>query len=82
MPEVRIGTKQQETGTLKRESHLFQNQVQHPGHASRPQQGPMNHTDDSAYRQETSTVFSRYSTLHGALHSKPLTSHRAASGNA
>ena len=30
---------QQETGTLKRESHLLQSRVQHPGHTSRPQEG-------------------------------------------
>ena len=69
-------------GTSKRESHLFQSRVQHPGHASRPQEGPRNYADNSTHRQAATTVFSRYGKLHGDLCSKPLTSHWAASGNA
>ena len=46
-----------------------------PGHASRPQEGPRNHRDDSAHGQATTSVFSRYGKLHGDLHSKPVTSH-------
>ena len=44
-------------------------------HASRPQEGPRNHGNDSAQGQATFSVFSRYGKLHGDLHSKPLTSH-------
>ena len=40
MPEGRSCTKQQETGTSKKESHLLWSQVQCPRHASRPQEGP------------------------------------------
>ena len=36
MPEGRPGTKQQETGTSKRASHILWSRVQCPGHASRP----------------------------------------------
>ena len=75
MPEGGIGTKQQETGTLKRESHILRGRVQHTRHASRPQEGPRDHRDDSAHGQTTTSVFSRYGKLHGDIHSKPLTSH-------
>ena len=44
-------------------------------HASRPQEGPRDHRDDSAHGQATTSVFSRYGKLHGDIHSKPLTSH-------
>ena len=56
--------------------------VQRTRHASRPQEGPRDHRDDSAQGQTTTSVFSRYGQLHGDLHSKPLTSHRATAGNA
>ena len=42
--------------------------------ASRPQEGPRDHRDDSAQGQTTTSVFSRYGQLHGDIHSKPLTS--------
>ena len=45
------------------------------GHASRPQEGPRDHRDDSTNGQATASVFSRYGQLHGDIHSKPLTSH-------
>ena len=61
---------------------FFGGRVQRTRHASRPQEGPRDHGDDSAQGQATTSVFSRYGKLHGDLHSKPLTSHRATSGNA
>ena len=39
MREGGISTEQQEVGTLKRASHILWSRVQHPGHASRPQEG-------------------------------------------
>ena len=60
MPEGRIGTEQQETGALKRESHILWGRIQHTRHASRPQEGPRDHRDDSAQGQTTTSVFSRY----------------------
>ena len=60
---------------LRRESHILQGRVQHTRHASRPQEGPRDHRDDSAHGQATTSVFSRYGKLHGDIHSKPLTSH-------
>ena len=61
---------------LRRERVTFiRGRVQHTRHASRPQEGPRDHRDDSAHRQATTSVFSRYGKLHGDLHSKPLTSH-------
>ena len=51
MPEGGIGTEQQETGTLKRESHILRGRVQRTRHASRPQEGPRDHRDDSAHGQ-------------------------------
>ena len=60
MPEGRPSTKQQETGTLKRESHLLWSRVQHQWHASRSQEGTGDHRNDSASRQTTTSVFSRY----------------------
>ena len=75
LPEGGIGTEQQEVGTLKRESHILRSRVQHPRHASRPQEGPRDHRNDSANGQAATSVFSRYGKLHGDLHSKPLTSH-------
>ena len=42
-------------------------------HASRPQEGPRDHRDDSARGQATTSVFSRYGQLHGDIHSQ--TSH-------
>ena len=68
MPKGGTGTKQQETGTLKRESHLLWSQVQHPGHASRPQEGLRDNRNDSANRQATASIISRYGKLHGDLH--------------
>ena len=82
MPERRIGTEQQETGTLKRESHILRGRVQRTGHASRPQEGPRNHRDDSAHGQATASIFPRYGQLHGDIHSKPLTSHRTTTSDA
>ena len=82
MPEGRIGTEQQETGTSKRESHILRGRVQRRRHASRPQEGPRNHRDDSANGQATAPVFSRYGQLHGDIHSKPLTSHRTTTSDA
>ena len=73
MPEGRIGTKQQEVGTAKRESHILWGRVQRTRHASRPQEGPRDHRDDSANGQAATSIFSRYDKLHGDLHSKPLT---------
>ena len=75
MPEGRIGTEQQETGALKRKSHILRGRVQCTGHASRPQEGPRDHRDDSAHGQTTASIFSRYGQLHGDIHSKPLTSY-------
>ena len=75
LPEGGIGTKQQEVGTSKRESHILRGRVQHTRHASRPQEGPGDHRNDSAHGQATTSVFPRYGKLHGDLHSKPLTSH-------
>ena len=60
MPKGGTGTQQQETGTLKRESHIFWGRVQRTRHASRPQEGPRDHRDDSAHGQATTSVFSRY----------------------
>ena len=60
---------------LRRESHILQGRVQRPRHASRPQEGPRDHRDDSTHGQATTTIFSRYGQLHGDIHSKPLTSH-------
>ena len=60
---------------LQRERVTFFGAEEGPGHASRPQEGPRNHGDDSTHRQATTTIFSRYGKLHGDLHSKPLTSH-------
>ena len=75
MPKGGIGTEQQETGTLKRESHILWGRVQRTRHASRPQEGSGDHGNDSPQGQATTSVFSRYGKLHGDLHSKPLTSH-------
>ena len=75
LPEGGIGTKQQEIGTSKRESHILRGRVQRTRHASRSQEGPRDHRDDSAHGQATTSVISRYGKLHGDLHSKPLTSH-------
>ena len=75
MPKGGIGTKQQEAGTSKRESHILQGRVQCTGHASRPQEGTGDHGNDSAKGQATTSVFSRYGKLHGDIHSKPFTSH-------
>ena len=82
MPEGRIGTEQQETGALKRASHILRGRVQRTGHASRPQEGPRDHRDDSAHGQATASIFSRYGQLHGDIHSKPLTSHRTTRSDA
>ena len=60
---------------LRRESHILRGRVQCTRHASRPQEGPRDHGNDSAQGQATTSVFSRYGKLHGDLHSKPLTSH-------
>ena len=60
---------------LRRESHILRGRVQRTRHASRPQEGPRNHRDDSANGQATASIFSRYGQLHGDIHSKPLTSH-------
>ena len=60
---------------LRRESHILWGRVQHTRHASRPQEGPRDHRNDSAHGQATTSVFSRHGKLHGDLHSKPLTSH-------
>ena len=73
---------QQETGTSKRESHLLCSRVQHPGHASRPQEGTGDHKYDSTNRQETTSVIPRHGKLHGDLHSKPITSHGATQSDA
>ena len=81
LPEGGIGTEQQEVGTAKRASHILWSRVQCPGHASRPQEGPEDHRNDSTNGQATTSVFSRYGKLHGDLHSKPPTSHWAALGN-
>ena len=54
---------------------FFRGRVQRTRHASRPEEGPRDHKDDSAHGQATTSVFSRYGKLHGDLHSKPLTSH-------
>ena len=54
---------------------FFRAELQRTRHASRPQEGPRDHRDDSAHRQATTTIFSRYGQLHGDIHSKPLTSH-------
>ena len=75
MPKGGTGTEQQEVGTLKRASHILRGRVQRTRHASRPQEGPRDHGDDSTQGQATTSVFSRYGKLHGDLHSKPLTSH-------
>ena len=78
MPEGGIGTKQQEVGTSKRESHILQGRVQRTRHASRPQEGPRDHRNDSAHGQATTSVFSRYGKLHGTFipnlshHTEPL----------
>ena len=82
MPEGGIGTEQQEVGTSKRASHILWGQSQCTRHASRTQEGPGDHRNDSAQGQAATSVFSRYGKLHGDLHSKPLTSHWATSGNA
>ena len=44
-------------------------------HASRPQEGPRDHRNDSANGQATTSIIPRYGQLHGDIHSKPLTSH-------
>ena len=75
LPKGGIGTKQQEVGTSKRESHILRGRVQRTRHASRPEEGPRDHRDDSAHGQATTSVFSRHGKLHGDIHSKPLTSH-------
>ena len=81
VPE-RSHTKQQETGTLKRESHLLWSRVQCPGHASRPVEGTGDHRYDSANRQATLSAVPRHGKLHRDLHSKPITSHRATQSDA
>ena len=50
--------KQQEVGTPKRESHILRDRVQRTRHASRPEEGPRDHRDDSAHGQGTTSVFS------------------------
>ena len=75
MPKGGIGTEQQQVGTAKRESNILRGRVQRTGHASRPQEGPRDHRNDSAHGQATTSVFSRYGKLHWDIHSKPLTSH-------
>ena len=67
--------KQQEIGTSKRESHILRGRVQRTRHASRPQEGPRDHRNDSANGQATASIFPRYGQLHGDIHAKPLTSH-------
>ena len=68
---------------LRREqSHILRGRVQRRRHASRPQEGPRDHRDDSANGQATASVFSRYGQLHGDIHSKPLTSHRTTTSDA
>ena len=68
----------QEVGTSKRESHILQGRVQCTRHASRPEEGPRDHRDDSAHGQATTSVFSRYGKLHGDIipnlshHTEPL----------
>ena len=47
---------------LRRERVTF---FQRTGHASRPQEGPGDHRNDSAHGQATTSVFSRYGKLHG-----------------
>ena len=64
MPEGGIGTEQQEVGTLKRASHILQGRVQHTRHASRPQEGPGDHRNDSAQGQATTSVFLGGLSLH------------------
>ena len=60
---------------LRRESHILWGREQRTRHASRPQEGPRDHRNDSAHGQATTSVFSGYGKLHGDLLSKPLTSH-------
>ena len=66
----------------KKESHILRGRVQCTRHASRPQEGPRDHRDDSTHEQATTSVFSRYGKLHWDIHSKPLTSHGTTAGNA
>ena len=75
MPEGGIGTEQQEVGTVKRASHILWGRVQRTRHASRPQEGPGDHRNDSTHRKTTASIFSRYGQLHGDIPAKPLTSH-------
>ena len=57
LPEGRPCAQQQETGIMKRESHLLWSRVQRPGHASRPQEGPGDHRNDSTSGQATTSLF-------------------------
>ena len=43
----------------KRESHILRGRVQRTRHASRPQEGPRDHRDDSANGQAATSIFSR-----------------------
>ena len=59
MPEGRSCTKQQETGTSKRERvTFFGAEYSAEGHASRPQEGWGDHRNDTTSRQATTSVFS------------------------
>ena len=60
---------------LQRESYILRGRVQGTRHASRPQEGPGDHRNDSTHGQATTSILSRHGKLHGDIHSKPLTSH-------
>ena len=50
---------------LRRASHILRGRVQCTRHASRPQEGPGDHRNDSTQGQASTSVFSRYGKLHG-----------------
>ena len=77
LPEGRIGTQQQETGIVKRMCHLLWSRVQHPRNASRPQEGTRDNRKYSAHRQATTSIILGHGQLHGNIHTKLVTSHRA-----
>ena len=62
---------------LRRESHVLWSQIQCPGHASRPQEGPRDHRDDSANRQAATSFLGMVNYMGTFIsnlshHTKPL----------
>ena len=83
MPEGRPCTKQQETGTSKRESYFLWSRVQCQGHASRPQevQGIVDMTPLTD-KQQLQSFLGMINYIGGGVHPQPLISHGATKSNA